>query len=146
VIFDEIIFDEVGEYTYTIREVQGDLGGVTYDANDFTFEVTVEDNEEGNLVATVQEVDGPAVFINSYEPAPGSIVLEAEKILEGQDLRNGQFRFELLDESGETIQTVTNNADGQVIFDEITYDEVGEHTYIIHEVEGVQGGVDYDTS
>ncbi|GGN50502.1 Spy0128 family protein [Oceanobacillus indicireducens] len=146
VIFDEITFDETGEHTYTIREAQGDLGGVTYDSSKFTFKVTVEDNEKGNLVATVEEIDGPAVFTNSYETAPGSIVLEANKILEGQNLRNDQFEFELVDESGEVLQTVKNNAAGQVIFDEITYEEVGDYEYTIREVEGTQLGVTYDQS
>src|SRR5699024_7809322 len=146
VIFNEIEYSEVGTYNYTIREKAGNLGGITYDDAIYPVTVTVEDGGEGKLIATATYDEGPAVFTNKYEAAPDSIVLEAKKILEGQELIAGQFTFTLTDESGEVIQTVTNNAEGQVIFDEITYDKTGSHTYIIKETRGDQGGVTYDTT
>ncbi|WP_313469113.1 Spy0128 family protein, partial [Carnobacterium sp.] len=146
VTFDEIPYEEVGEYTYTIREVQGSQGGVTYDANEFPVNVIVEDNGEGNLVATSRYTKGPANFTNEYVPASDSVVIEADKILEGQNLVADQFAFELVNADGRILQTVGNNATGQVIFDEITYDEVGEHTYTVREVKGSQGGVTYDAN
>lgn len=145
IIFDEISYDATGRYTYIIREVQGTQGGITYDTNTHTVDVDVVD-EEGQLYATPNYRNGPAVFINHYETAPDSIVLEAEKVLEGQNLRNHQFSFELLDEAGEVLQTKPNNVDGQVFFDEITYEEVGEFIYTLREVVGTQGGVTYDTT
>src|SRR5699024_6085022 len=120
VIFDGTTFDEVGVYHYTISEVEGTQGGVTYDSTVYNLSVEVVDGREGQLIATVHYVNGPAVFNNNYTSIPDSVIIEVEKILEGQNLRNGQFEFELLDESGDVIQTVTNNAEGQVIFEEIT--------------------------
>ncbi|MGO3017667.1 MAG: Spy0128 family protein [Anaerococcus sp.] len=146
VIFNEIEYSEEGTYNYTIREKEGNLGGITYDQAQYPVKVTVVDGGEGILVPTANYDNGPAVFTNSYQAAPDSIVLEAKKILEGQELIAGQFTFTLTDESGEIIQTVTNNAEGQVIFDEITYDKTGIHTYIIKETRGDQGGVTYDTT
>lgn len=144
IIFDKITYDEVGEQTYTIREVTGTQGGVTYDETEFGVIVRVIDGREGDLIATAEYTDGPASFTNTYVPAPDNVVFEAGKVLEGQDLRADQFTFELVDSAGTVIQTVSNDATGQIIFDEVIYDAVGEHTYTIREVEGTQGGVTYD--
>lgn len=144
VVFNEISFKETGTYDYIIKEVEGTQGGITYDDTIFNVTVTVTDDGEGQLIAEETYSDGPAVFTNIYTTEPDSIVIEATKYLEGQELVNDQFEFELIDESGQTIQKTRNNADGQIIFDEITYSETGSHTYIIREVEGVQGGVTYD--
>src|SRR5699024_7638465 len=111
----------------------GTQGGVTYDSSVFNLSVEVVDGREGQLIATVNYVNGPAVFNNNYTSNPDSVIIEAEKILEGQNLRDGQFEFELVNKSDEVIQTVTNNAEGQVIFEEITYDEIGEYNYTIRE-------------
>lgn len=144
VSFEPIKLTEKGIYEYTIREVKGDQRGVDYDASEYEIVVEVMDDLEGQLHAKVDEINGPAVFTNTYTPSPDSVVFEASKVLEGQELREDQFNFELLDENGTVIQTVTNHANGQVIFDAITYEEVGEHTYTIREKAGDQGGIDYD--
>lgn len=146
IIFDQITYGEVGEHTYTIREVKGELSGMTYDTKEFMVSVKVEDNGQGNLVATEHYLDGPAVFTNQYVPAADSVVLEASKLLNGLELVAGQFSFELVDEAGKIIQTSTNNATGQVMFDAITYDEVGQYSYIIREVAGSQSGITYDSN
>ena len=146
VIFDEITYDQTGEFDYTIREVQGNQGGMTYDAQTFNFHVMITDNGQGQLESTLVAVDGPAVFTNTYTAAPDSVVLEAEKVLKGQELRAGQFNFELLDKEGKVLQTVSNNANGQVIFEEMTYQKIGTHDYVIREVKGSQGGVVYDAT
>src|SRR5690606_9811103 len=103
VTFDVISFEKVGEYTYYIREVQGDLGGVEYDSSVFEFKVIVEDDNQGQLTAEVIDVNGPAVFTNVYTTEPGSAVIEAQKILSGQELRDGQFEFELIEEGTEKV-------------------------------------------
>ena len=144
--FAAINYDEVGEHTYTVREKAGTQGGITYDETDYSVVVSVHDDLDGILTATVEYLDGPVVFNNTYEAKPDGIVIEGTKTLTGQDLRNGQFKFELVDSEDNVVETVTNNALGQIIFSEITYDEIGEHTYTVREVEGVQGGVTYDTS
>lgn len=69
VTFGAIHLTEPGTYTYTITEVAGDLEGVTYDGATHTAVITVADNGDGTLSATVSYDGGDAlpVFTNVYE-------------------------------------------------------------------------------
>ncbi|HIT89244.1 MAG TPA: hypothetical protein IAC41_02330, partial [Candidatus Merdenecus merdavium] len=144
VVFDKIQYDTVGEYRYTIQEVSGTEPGVTYDSNIIGVTVKVAVNEDGLLVATPL-YEGDQVFTNTYKPAEGEIVLEAQKVLEGQELDADGFSFELRDQDGKVLQTKKNDAQGKIYFDPITYTEVGTYQYTIQEVEGNQAGITYDT-
>ena len=67
VVFPAIDYKEPGTYQYTIAEVKGDKSDVTYDESEYAVTVTVEDNGEGSLVATVAYEGGNApVFTNTY--------------------------------------------------------------------------------
>lgn len=85
---------------------------------------------------------------NQVKPQPAQITLSAKKHLEGRDLNEGEFAFELRE--GETVVARATNgalgADGYapVVFDEIIYEEPGEHDYEIVEVKGDVEGVTYD--
>lgn len=75
VVFPAIGYTEPGAYQYTIAEVKGDESDVTYDESEYAVTVTVEDNGEGSLVATVAYEGGNApVFTNTYNApeAPAS--------------------------------------------------------------------------
>ena len=75
VVFPAIQYGEAGTYQYTIAEVKGDESDVTYDESEYAVAVTVEDNGEGSLVATVAYEGGNApVFTNTYNApeAPAS--------------------------------------------------------------------------
>lgn len=75
VVFPAIGYSEPGTYQYTIAEVKGDKSDVTYDESEYAVTVTVEDNGEGSLVATVAYEGGNApVFTNTYNApeAPAS--------------------------------------------------------------------------
>lgn len=75
VVFPAIDYKEPGTYKYTISEVKGDKSDVTYDESKYAVTVTVEDDGEGSLVATVAYEDGNApVFTNTYNApeAPAS--------------------------------------------------------------------------
>lgn len=75
VVFPAIQYSEAGTYQYTIAEVKGDESDVTYDESKYAVTVTVEDNGEGSLVATVAYEGGNApVFTNTYNApeAPAS--------------------------------------------------------------------------
>lgn len=67
VVFPAIQYGEAGKYQYTIAEVKGDESDVTYDESKYAVTVTVEDDGEGSLVATVAYEGGNApVFTNTY--------------------------------------------------------------------------------
>lgn len=75
VVFPAIQYGEAGKYQYTIAEVKGDESDVTYDESKYAVTVTVEDDGEGSLVATVAYEGGNApVFTNTYNvpEAPAS--------------------------------------------------------------------------
>lgn len=149
--FGEITYDKPGEYTYEVREVNGGLGGITYSDNVAAFKVTVTVNAKGELKADVEKASGKTKFTNTYtaEPVKSSVTdkIEVTKTLTGRALAEGEFSFELREIKGkdsELIETVKNDANGNVVFSPIEYAKPGEHTYTLHEVKGNAGGVTYD--
>ena len=142
--FEAITYKEAGNYEYKVREVKGDLKGITYDERVFDLTVNVTDDGTGKLVATINYPDGGIEFINKYEAKSTSIVLRATKTLEGKALEADMFSFELLDKDKNVLQTVTNDADGKIKFEAITYKEAGNYEYKVREVKGDLKGVIYD--
>lgn len=69
----------------------------------------------------------------------GTAVIKAKKVLEGGTFKNGQFSFALKDADGKVLQTVTNDAEGNVSFN-VEYNKAGEYRYTISEV--VPGGAE----
>jgi len=146
----EVVFNvnytEAGEHTYTITEKAGTESGVTYSTESYTVKVTVADNGQGQLVATVENPNAERVFTNTYkEPAPTatSATLEFTKELTGRTLVDGEFQFELY-KDGQKIDTKTNQG-GKVTFNAINYDAEGEYTYTVKEVNAGATGITYDT-
>lgn len=134
--FTPINFQEAGAYTFTMYEVAGDLGGVTYDATGYIFTVNVTDNGEGELVAVAAYPNGGITFQNTYTPKAVSVQPTAVKILDGKVLENGEFTFVLADAQGNVISTATNDASGAVIFEMITYTQPGTYHYSLYERAG----------
>ena len=148
VTFDAISYTAEGEHTYTVKEVKGTTPGITYDTAEK--QVTVQVTKDGdNLKATVVYPESK-VFANTYSaPSPAKAQISASKILEGRDLKDGEFSFNLLDEAGEVLQTKQNAADGSVAFDEISYsqEDAGKtFHYTIKEVipQSQEKGMTYD--
>ena len=81
----------------------------------------------------------------------GTADIKAQKVLEGGTLKQRQFSFELKDGEGRVLQTVTNDAEGNVSFP-VEYNKAGTYTYTISEVvpKGAEGNVKdhitYDTT
>ena len=141
-----VTYTEAGEHTYTITEKSGTEAGVTYSTESHTVKVTVVDNGQGQLVATVENAEAERVFTNTYkEPAPTatSVTLEFMKELTGRALVDGEFQFELY-KDGQKIDTKTNQG-GKVTFNAINYDAEGVHTYTVKEVNAGATGITYDT-
>ena len=148
VTFESISYTAEGEHTYTVKEVKGTTPGITYDTVEK--QVTVQVTKDGdNLKATVVYPESK-VFANTYSaPSPAKAQISASKILEGRDLKDGEFSFTLLDEAGEVLQTKQNAADGSVAFDEISYsqEDAGKtFHYTIKEVipQSQEKGMTYD--
>ena len=147
-----IEYTKAGTHTYTLREVKGNIGGITYDAATYTIETVVKDNGDGTLGVEhkLKDVD-EAKFTNSYKPGSkdSSVTdqITADKVLDGRDLKAGDFRFELV-EGNNVVATGTNNADGKIVMDPVTYTAAGEHTYILRETKAdtTENGITYSTA
>ena len=151
--FAPLQLDKVGTYVYTVSERAGaTANGVTYDTTVFTATVTVTENAETHaLEATVAYSKGgkaadAVAFSNSYAPAATEVKLGASKVLSGEDLKEGQFSFQLKDADGKVLQTAKNAADGTVGFEAISYDKPGTYAYSISEVDDGQKNVTYDAA
>ena len=143
---DKLSWDTEGSYTYTISEVNDGKSGVTYSKDSYNAVVTVQrDGAYGPLRATVtyQNADGTPLdanalptFTNTYkktEVVPVSVTLSARKTVDGKKPAVGQvFQFELKD-GDEVLQTKSNDGNGNIAFDAISYEGAGEHDYTISE-------------
>ena len=135
--------DDLGEHSYTVREVAGEAGGVTYDKNEYDVKVSVTDNHNGTLSAKASS-DGAIEFKNSYVADPTSVSFSATKVLDGAELKDGQFSFVLKDNEGNELQTARNAVDGTVSFQPVEFAGPGTHTFTIAEVNDDQANVTYD--
>ena len=148
-----IEYTKAGKHTYTLREVPGDANnGITYDGKTYTIETAVKDNGDGTL-GVEHKLKGAdeAKFTNSYRPGSkdSSVtdLIKATKSLTGRDLKAGEFRFELV-EGNSAVSTGTNNADGKIVMDPVTYTAAGEHTYTLRETKAgaTENGITYSTA
>lgn len=136
---------------YVIREVNNNLGGVSYDDNNegkgYPVTVKIVDNKDGSIGCTVTYTNGTTtsdvVFTNTYEANDTTFKPEATKELKNRALKNNEFLFVVKDGSGKTVSTGYNKADGTVVFTEIGYDRVGEHIYTISETNGGRDDIGY---
>lgn len=150
IALDAITFNTPGDYTYDLYEAPGSKGGVTYDATRYKATAHVVDNGNGTMSVTWEFTNAAGDAIdaitlnNTYEAAPTSVLLGGSKVLDGRDLAEGEFEFQLTDKDGKVLQTVTNAADGGFCFDTITYDQAGTYEYTVSEVAGDAEGVTYD--
>lgn len=151
--FTPLQLDKVGTYVYTVSERAGaTANGVTYDTTVFTATVTVTENAETHALeaqvaySTGGKAADAVTFSNSYAPAATEVKLGASKVLSGEDLKEGQFSFQLKDADGKVLQTAKNAADGTVGFKAISYDKPGAYRYSISEVNDAQKNVTYDAA
>ena len=144
VAFSNLSFEKPGTYTYTVEEVKGNNEDIIYDGMKATVSITVTRDGE----ALVSSVTNPKdTIFNNYvkelKPAKAKFVLT--KVLAGRQLQDGEFSFVLKDEKGNVVQTVTNDAKGNINFDSISYDKLGVYFYTVEEVKGYESNVVYDS-
>ena len=139
-------YTAAGEHTYTLREAKGGTtsNGISYDGKTYTIVTTITDNGDGTLGAA-HKLQGAetAEFKNSYNLTPSSSSvtdqIAATKVLDGRDLKDGEFSFELVEGEGEdakVVATGTNNAEGKITMSAVKYTEAGAHTYTLREAKG----------
>lgn len=148
-----IMADAGKTYEYTIAEAATDDSpkGVSVDGGTRVVRVSVTDNGDGTISATATDGDGNSLgtgskfsFTNAYRVTQTSATIQGTKSLEGRELRDGEFTFELL-EDGRQVAMTSNDAEGRFSFD-LTYDKPGEHEYVVREVvPGETRGVSFDT-
>lgn len=139
---ETVKFTEPGTFTYTIREVNNNLGGVDYDTAQYKATATVTDKSDGTLkvewsFADAQDspIEGTEItFNNTYKAEATSVSLGAGKLIKGRDLKAGEFSFLLTDADGKEIDTAKNEENGAVTFKTITFDKAGTYRYEIREV------------
>lgn len=146
-------------FAYRVSE-SGSVDGVVNDATaarTFTVKV-VEDTNAGTLAAEVLPAEGTLEgkgafeFTNTYgvNPTPSFVTdqITVNKKLEGRDLAEGEFEFQLVEIAADGSESVAatgrNAADGTVALGPVTYTAPGTHSYELREVAGAAGGVTYD--
>lgn len=141
-------------FTYTVREIRQSAGGVNYDSHMGMWQITVTDDLTGQLKAqTRTNAAYPTTFTNTYQAKPVSVQFRAHKTLNDPDhtgiqLQAGQYEFQCVeDKTGGQAGTVkTNDQQGNILFDTISYKKTGVYDYTLSEVHGDKGGVTYDAT
>jgi len=152
--FSPLSFTKAGTYVYVISEVvDASKDYIHYDAYRTFVIVTVTDDGAGNLAASVAYQKGTSyvngiLFQNAYNPDPVFVSLRGSKTMTVRNPKAGEFSFLLIDAAtGETLQTVTNNAGGTFLFRDLEFDEKGVYTYVVKEsLSDRKGYVVYDES
>ena len=157
VLFDAISYTRPGTYDYTIRETPGDRGGVTYDTTKHHVRVTVTDDGEGRLLADVKYDGGTAIpeFTNTYRAQPATDTPTAVKAVSASEgnhykLKGDDFTFTLHrvtapdGVTAEADQTKTNDARGNIRFDQLSFPLPGTYVYTVSERDVTVPGVTKD--
>lgn len=156
VVFDALKFDAIGTYNYTVKEVQGNLGGVTYSTKVYTIKVVVSADADldghydyklyvDNVLTDLADIASKVVFENVYTAKQVKATLKATKKLSGRDLVDGEFKFDLyeagpnfaeikvLDDNFKLVKI--DSSTGIITFGEMTFTQVGTYRFVILEDE-----------
>ena len=152
-----IEYKEAGKHTYTLREIKGSAGGVTYSNAKYTIETTITDNGDGTLKAEhVLKGDKPATFENTYsvDPLDADLDFGLSKAIDGREWTDAdKFSFTITAPEGTPLPdpaTVTvskkDAKDGiaAIKFGKIRYTAAGTYKYEIRENKGSAAGMTYD--
>ena len=148
-----------------MREVNDNQPGYTHDTNVYEIQVTVEDTGgstlkvtpmiKGSYYTTWTSFDATKVVFSNLYQATGQLKLTATKKLIGKSLEDKQYTFKLAEYVKMygyfyDIQTKQNDANGNITFDPIEFDEYSpDHNPYIYkiyeEITDKQTGYTYDT-
>lgn len=149
-------------FTYTIKEIAGNVPGVDNDTTVKTVTVTVTDKGDGTIDVAKTEAEGhdegnDFTFTNVYNVDPKDSSLTGDggfkitKTLTGRDMAAGEFAFRLKEQNSDWWTAPTNPAaaDGEaaeITFGDVHFTKPGTYTYTLEEVQGNLAGVEYDSN
>ena len=130
------------------------------DANhwEHTFTELPESNNGVAYEYTVEEIDVPEGYTHEVvTEGVNSVItnrilsgvkqdLTFKKELEGRELVEGEFTFNLLNENGKVVQTAQNAADGTITFKDVEFEKAGTYKFKVVEVSGDDAQITYDKS
>ena len=138
--YDEAIeLSEENHWEHTFTDLPASSNGVAY-------EYTVEelDVPEGYTHEVVTKGTNSVITNRILSAIKQDLTFKKE--LEGRDLVEGEFTFNLLDENGNVIQTAKNAADGSITFKDVAFEKAGTYNYSVVEVSGDDAQITYDKS
>ena len=143
--FAALKFTEAGTYTYTVEETstapEADAHGEwSYDNTQHTVTIEVVKNTETNTLeiknVTGVDKDRNVVITNTYtEKTPEEVTyqLGVEKKVEGIDNCKTKFSFDLKDETGNVIETITTEGAEVANFAILKFTKEGTYKYTVTE-------------
>ena len=139
--------DDIGKiYTYIVKELNDGENGMIYDRVHTIYEVEIKHDGEGNILPDAELISEHKDFANTYKAEGEWQPQVFQKVLNagGRELKAGEFQFVLIqkdpedpENEGVLVQTKGNTADGEIIFDPVSYDQndIGKtYNYTIEEV------------
>ena len=148
ITFKPLVHTKAGSYHYTVKEVNTNDEDIIYDNKvaDVTIKVAKTIGDTLNSMVSTVTYPQDKTFTNTVKDLqPASTSFHFTKQFQGGTLKGGEFTFELRDDKGNVLETVTNDKDGNINFKPITYTSAGNHTYHVSEVKGLDPKVIYDT-
>lgn len=150
--------DEV-TFKYELREIAGNMAGVTYSEKAYMVTVTIGVSNHDVVLEgwTITEKDGTEVkeaeFVNEYKVEPVRINIAGQKVLNGRGIKVGDdFEFKLYKAdanfkvSEDAVDTTTADQDGGSFALAHTIEKAGTYYYVVEETAGDVPGVTYDTT
>ena len=123
---------DIKKGNFTVTEIEAPEG---YELNPTPFEMTV--GKDGAIRTVTNKRNSTKAQI------------QANKKLTGRAMKAGEFKFDLFDDkTNKVVETVTNDADGNINFAELTFDKAGTYNYHIVEKKAntTEKGVTYDAN
>lgn len=167
VTFKELSYTAEGTHTYTITENKGTDASINYSNQTITATVTVKKVND-KLVPTVTYSGGDTekgdTFTNTKTPPtpptpvpptekPTTAQFKAKKVLaingtSDRTLKANEFTFLLKDQDGKLLDTKTNDENGDILFNPVTFSKAGTFTYTIDEQKPAtpESAIAYDES
>ena len=127
----------------TFNDIPAGTSYQVYEKTESGWVLVQQENASGVIEALEESA---AAFWNKYQPGVVTVQFTGTKKLDGHPAKEGTYQFELLDENRNVIQTKSVLDGGFIQFDaiEFTKKDVGEHTYIIREIDPQDDSIDYD--